>query len=83
MKICEVINNAKNSLFVVYEFLKIEIGALENTKLFIAQGDSKKDAEQNAASLCMESVLIRCLQDSRDLRSDDLTTFTCDCDLSQ
>ena len=30
---------------------------LKNTKSFIAQGDSKKDAEQNAASLCMESVL--------------------------
>ena len=29
---------------------------LKNTKLFIAQGDSKKNAEQNAASLCMESV---------------------------
>ena len=30
---------------------------LQNTKFFIAQGASKKDAEQNAASLCLESVL--------------------------
>jgi ribonuclease III len=30
---------------------------LKNTKFFNAQGSSKKDAEQNAASLCMENVL--------------------------
>ena len=30
---------------------------LKNTKFFIAQGESKKDAEQNAASLCFESVV--------------------------
>tara|TARA_B110000027_G_scaffold134055_1_gene164684 strand:+ start:2429 stop:3097 length:669 start_codon:yes stop_codon:yes gene_type:complete len=30
---------------------------LENTKFFIAKGVSKKDAEQKAASLCLESVL--------------------------
>jgi ribonuclease-3 len=30
---------------------------LEDTKFFTAQGASKKDAEQNAASLCFESVL--------------------------
>ena len=30
---------------------------LKNTKFFNAQGCSKKDAEQNAASLCMENVL--------------------------
>ena len=30
---------------------------LKDTKFFTAQGDSKKDAEQNAASLCLESVL--------------------------
>ena len=30
---------------------------LNNTKFFTAQGASKKDAEQNAASLCFESVL--------------------------
>ena len=30
---------------------------LKNTKSFIAQGTSKKDAEQNAASLCLESTL--------------------------
>jgi ribonuclease-3 len=30
---------------------------LENTKLFTAQGNSKKDAEQKAASLCLESAL--------------------------
>ena len=30
---------------------------LKNTKFFTAQGDSKKDAEQKAASLCIESVL--------------------------
>ena len=32
---------------------------LMNTKFFIAHGSSKKDAEQNAASLCLESVLKR------------------------
>jgi len=30
---------------------------LKNTKFFTAQGTSKKDAEQNAASLCLDSVL--------------------------
>tara|TARA_B110000967_G_C18851957_1_gene545111 strand:+ start:779 stop:1447 length:669 start_codon:yes stop_codon:yes gene_type:complete len=30
---------------------------LMNTKFFTAQGSSKKDAEQNAASLCLESIL--------------------------
>ena len=30
---------------------------LENTKFFTAQGSSKKDAEQNAASLCIENSL--------------------------
>tara|TARA_B110000444_G_scaffold136052_1_gene127659 strand:- start:1452 stop:2120 length:669 start_codon:yes stop_codon:yes gene_type:complete len=30
---------------------------LQNTKFFVAQGKSKKDAEQNAASLCFESAL--------------------------
>ncbi|MDC1245487.1 ribonuclease III [Pelagibacteraceae bacterium] len=30
---------------------------LKDTKFFTAQGDSKKDAEQKAASLCFESVL--------------------------
>ena len=30
---------------------------LMNTKFFIAHGSSKKDAEQNAASLCLESIL--------------------------
>ena len=30
---------------------------LKNTKFFTSQGPSKKDAEQNAASLCIESVL--------------------------
>ena len=30
---------------------------LKNTKFFTAQGDSKKDAEQNAATQCIESVL--------------------------
>ena len=30
---------------------------LQNTKFFVSQGKSKKDAEQNAASLCFESVL--------------------------
>ena len=32
---------------------------LKNTKFFTAEGKSKKDAEQNAASLCMESILIK------------------------
>jgi ribonuclease III len=30
---------------------------LKNTKFFNAQGNSKKDAEQNAATLCLESIL--------------------------
>ena len=30
---------------------------LKNTKFFIAKGSSKKDAEQNAASLCLIGVL--------------------------
>jgi len=30
---------------------------LKNTKFFIAEGASKKDAEQNAAFLCIESIL--------------------------
>ena len=30
---------------------------LKNTKFFTSQGSSKKDAEQNAASLCLESIL--------------------------
>ena len=30
---------------------------LKNTKFFNAKGNSKKDAEQNAASLCLESLL--------------------------
>ena len=30
---------------------------LRNTKFFTSEGTSKKDAEQNAASLCIESVL--------------------------
>ena len=30
---------------------------LRNSKFFISEGTSKKDAEQNAASLCIESVL--------------------------
>ena len=30
---------------------------LKDTKFFIAEGISKKDAEQNAASLCFESIL--------------------------
>ena len=30
---------------------------LKDTKFFTAQGDSKKDAEQKAASICFESVL--------------------------
>ena len=30
---------------------------LMNSKFFTAQGSSKKDAEQNAASLCLESIL--------------------------
>ena len=29
---------------------------LKNTKFFTAEGTSKKDAEQNAASLCLEDV---------------------------
>jgi len=29
---------------------------LKNTKFFNAQGSSKKDAEQNAASICLESI---------------------------
>ena len=29
---------------------------LKNTTLFNAQGNSKKDAEQNAASLCLENI---------------------------
>ena len=29
---------------------------LKNTKFFVAEGSSKKDAEQNAASLCIEDV---------------------------
>jgi len=29
---------------------------LENTKFFSAEGSSKKDAEQNAATLCVESI---------------------------
>jgi len=29
---------------------------LKNTKFFNAQGNSKKDAEQNAASLCLENI---------------------------
>ncbi|MDB9937264.1 ribonuclease III [Candidatus Pelagibacter sp.] len=32
---------------------------LKNTKFFTAQGDSKKDAEQNAATLCLESIIIK------------------------
>ena len=30
---------------------------IKNTKLFIGNGSSKKDAEQNAANLCLESVI--------------------------
>ena len=30
---------------------------LKNTKFFNAQGNSKKDAEQNAAKLCLESII--------------------------
>ena len=30
---------------------------IKNTNFFIAQGNSKKDAEQNAAKLCLESVV--------------------------
>ena len=30
---------------------------LKDTNFFIAQGTSKKDAEQNAAALCLESIL--------------------------
>ena len=29
---------------------------LKNTKFFTAQGSSKKDGEQNAATLCLESI---------------------------
>ena len=29
---------------------------LENTKFFNAQGNSKKDAEQKAASLCLKNI---------------------------
>ena len=29
---------------------------LKNTKFFVAEGSSKKDAEQNAAFLCFEDV---------------------------
>ena len=32
---------------------------LKNTKFFTAEGVSKKDAEQNAASLCYESTLVK------------------------
>ena len=32
---------------------------LENTKFFVAEGKSKKDAEQNAANLCIESINIK------------------------
>jgi len=32
---------------------------LENTKFFVAEGKSKKDAEQNAANLCIESIYIK------------------------
>ena len=32
---------------------------LINTKFFLSQGKSKKEAEQNAAKLCMESILKR------------------------
>ena len=32
---------------------------LKNTKFFTAEGVSKKDAEQNAASLCCESILLK------------------------
>ena len=32
---------------------------LKNTKFFSAEGASKKDAQQNAASLCLESVLTK------------------------
>ena len=31
---------------------------LENTKLYISEGNSKKDAEQNAAILCLKSISI-------------------------
>ena len=30
---------------------------LKNTKFFTAEGVSKKDAEQNSASLCLKSIL--------------------------
>ena len=29
---------------------------LQNTKFFIADGNSKKDAEQNAAQLCLNHI---------------------------
>jgi len=32
---------------------------LKDTKFFTGEGVSKKNAEQNAASLCYESILIR------------------------
>ena len=32
---------------------------LKDTKFFIGEGVSKKDAEQNAASLCYESILVK------------------------
>ena len=32
---------------------------LKDTKFFMAEGASKKDAEQNAASLCLESIQIK------------------------
>ena len=31
---------------------------LENTKLYVSEGNSKKDAEQNAAILCLKSISI-------------------------
>jgi ribonuclease III len=34
-----------------------EVGVkLQNTKLFISKGNSKKDAEQNAATICLDSI---------------------------
>ena len=32
---------------------------LKNSKFYTAEGMSKKDAEQNAASLCLESISIK------------------------
>jgi ribonuclease-3 len=29
---------------------------LKNTRIFTAEGSSKKDAEQNAATICFESI---------------------------